>query len=223
MMASPGKVASHQPVMRYSLPSARDIPQLGVGGGTPRPRNDSVDSSTMRRPISVVMMTSAYETTFGRRCRPRIHHAGQPRLRADWTKSDLAEAQRLAAHDPSVRHPAAEREDHQEVPEARAEDGDDGDREEQEREGELDVDELRHHRVRRGPGDSRSGGRGRGRSCRRGARTRCPRGARCARRRPAGSGCLGRADRCRGGAPRCRAAIHAGGRSRAERSLFAGG
>src|SRR6185503_11421862 len=121
MMASPGNVASHQPVTRYSLPSARDIPQLGVGGGTPRPRNDSVDSSTMRRPISVVMMTSAYDTTFGRRCRPRIHHA---------------EAQRLAAHDASVRHPAAEREDDQEVPEARPEDRDDGDREEEEGKGE---------------------------------------------------------------------------------------
>ena len=38
MMASPGNVASHQPLIRYSLPSASAIPQLGVGGGTPSPR-----------------------------------------------------------------------------------------------------------------------------------------------------------------------------------------
>src|SRR6185295_13670260 len=40
-MASPGKSASHQPVVMYLRTSSSMAPQLGVGGGSPSPRKDS--------------------------------------------------------------------------------------------------------------------------------------------------------------------------------------
>ena len=43
-MARPGKTESHQAISMLSFPAVRMFPQLGVGGWTPRPRNDRPDS-----------------------------------------------------------------------------------------------------------------------------------------------------------------------------------
>src|SRR5438034_1590230 len=65
-MASPGKVASHHAVDRYTRPSASIPPHVGVGGCTPSPRNDSADSMTMTRAMSSVATTSHGVSAFGR-------------------------------------------------------------------------------------------------------------------------------------------------------------
>src|SRR5690606_33292998 len=52
-MAAPGKTLIHQAVVRYDCPSAIIWPHDGVGGWTPRPRNESVASPMIAPPTPI--------------------------------------------------------------------------------------------------------------------------------------------------------------------------
>src|SRR6185312_16784046 len=57
--AAPGKVATHHPWRRTSCPSAIMFPQLGMGGWSPRPRNERDDSMRIMSAIrSAARMTA---------------------------------------------------------------------------------------------------------------------------------------------------------------------
>src|SRR5262249_5084001 len=60
MIASPENVVIHGQHLMYCRPSLRMLPQLGVGGGIPRPRNDKLASVRMAvAMLSVATTTSA--------------------------------------------------------------------------------------------------------------------------------------------------------------------
>src|SRR5205807_2520858 len=63
---SPGKVEIHHALSRYSRPSWIIPPHDGVGGWMPRPRKESVASSTIARASSSVATTTSDESTLGR-------------------------------------------------------------------------------------------------------------------------------------------------------------
>src|SRR5215831_10856728 len=79
MSTMPGAVEIHQAESRYSRPSCTMPPHDGVGGWTPRPRNDSVASSTMARASSSVAMTTSEESTLGSTCRAMTRTTEPPR------------------------------------------------------------------------------------------------------------------------------------------------
>src|SRR4029078_11768691 len=54
-IAPPGNSAQCAAMSRKSLASNKSRPQVGVSGGKPRPRNDSVDSVMMAAATSVVL------------------------------------------------------------------------------------------------------------------------------------------------------------------------
>ena len=57
VIAIAGNAGTHQAVESASLPSKTIAPQLGVGGCTPRPRNDRYDSSSITAPMFNVAAT----------------------------------------------------------------------------------------------------------------------------------------------------------------------
>src|SRR5215510_12716134 len=79
MSTMPGAVEIHQAESRYSRPSCTMPPHDGVGGWTPRPRNESVASSTMARASSSVAMTTSEESTLGSTCRAMTRTTEPPR------------------------------------------------------------------------------------------------------------------------------------------------
>src|SRR4030095_12324180 len=108
-------------------------PQLGVGGGSPRPRKDSEASAMMVRATEKVVTTMRGGSTLGKRCRVTTWRAGAP--------SALAAAATPAA--------GAQHENH--VGQARPEHGDDGHAEKEDRKGELDVPQAHEEIVRPAP------------------------------------------------------------------------
>src|SRR5207237_5417337 len=64
-MARPGMADSHHALPTYSRPSLIIPPQLGVGGWTPRPRNDSDDSTMISSASWKLETTMAGPTTLG--------------------------------------------------------------------------------------------------------------------------------------------------------------
>ena len=101
-------------------------PQVGAGGGTPSPRNDSADSIRMTTPTRVVNSTMMGGSTLGRMCRHRMRGVEAPidcaactymfsrtetTARADDARAGDAEQQ--AERDDDLRHAGADhRHDH---------------------------------------------------------------------------------------------------------------
>src|SRR5207247_6320110 len=56
-MARPGNKLVHGAAASRSWPSAIMLPQLGLGAGTPIPRQDSPDSSSLTRPMPTAAET----------------------------------------------------------------------------------------------------------------------------------------------------------------------
>ena len=87
MSTIPGQVEIHHAESRYSRPSCTIPPQDGVGGWMPRPRNESVASSTMARASSRVAMTTMEESTLGSTWRSTTRASEPPRAWIDSTNS----------------------------------------------------------------------------------------------------------------------------------------
>src|SRR5713226_11400 len=106
MSTSPGNVEIHQAESRYSRPSCTMPPQDGVGGWMPRPRKESVASSTMARANSRVAITTIEESTLGSTWRSTTR-ASEPAESVDGLH-ELARAQHqhLRAQDAGVGDPA---------------------------------------------------------------------------------------------------------------------
>ena len=81
------------------------LPQLGVGGTTPTPRNDRVASNTIALGTSKVAITMTVAMTFGRISTNMIRSGLDPTARAASTYSFSLAGQGLAPDDPRERGP----------------------------------------------------------------------------------------------------------------------
>src|SRR5207249_934821 len=83
LIATPGKIARYGAVSRFRRPSPLSIaPQVGVGGGVPRPSKLTAASMTMAFPSHTVAMTRIGANTFGSTCRATIRPGEAPKARA---------------------------------------------------------------------------------------------------------------------------------------------
>ena len=80
-------------------------PQVGISGGKPRPRNDSVDSAMIAAATSIVPATITGPSAFGRMWRTTWRGTGAQRARG-LDELLLAQREELRAHQPRHRHPA---------------------------------------------------------------------------------------------------------------------
>lgn len=79
---TPGTASSHQADWNASPPSPSIDPQLGIGGRTPTPRNDSVASNTIEAGTSSEVSTVTCADRFGRTSPNMILTSEAPRARA---------------------------------------------------------------------------------------------------------------------------------------------
>src|SRR5213078_4678202 len=86
-IAVPGKIAQWGAKSRLSLASKRSRPQVGMSGGKPRPRNDSVDSAMIAAATSMVPATITGPSAFGRICLNTRRGVVAPSARAASTNS----------------------------------------------------------------------------------------------------------------------------------------
>src|SRR5216117_2650439 len=115
----PGAAATHGAFTSVSLPDAIMLPQDGVGGWTPRPRNDRPASSMIALPIPSAAATMTGVSALGRTSRHRILARESPsaRARITWrhilpnalTPVIVAAAQDVAPQNPGAREPQRER------------------------------------------------------------------------------------------------------------------
>ena len=98
-IARPGKTASRGACETYDCASESITPHDGVGGWTPRPRNDSTASPMIAAGIVTVACTSSVEDMFGRTCRARIDGVARAVRDRGAHVVLLAQRQRLAARD----------------------------------------------------------------------------------------------------------------------------
>src|SRR5207244_10621695 len=68
-IAVPGKIAQWGAKSRLSLASKSSRPQVGMSGGKPRPRNESVDSAMIAAATSSEPATMTGAIALGRMCR----------------------------------------------------------------------------------------------------------------------------------------------------------
>ena len=78
-------------------------PQVGVGGGTPRPRNDRLDSARMTVPTRVVNSTMIGGMMFGRMCRHRMRLVEAP---IDWAACTYMFSRTETTAERMMREPA---------------------------------------------------------------------------------------------------------------------
>ncbi len=74
----PGNVTSHHAVCETFCPSLMRLPRDGVGGCTPKPRNDSAASVRIARPTVSVALTTIGPSAFGSMCRSMIRRSPDP-------------------------------------------------------------------------------------------------------------------------------------------------
>src|SRR4029453_2140543 len=86
-IAPPGNSAQWAAMSRKSLASNNSRPQVGVSGGKPRPRNDSVDSAMMAAATSIVPAMITGPSALGRMWRTTCRSGLAPSARAASTKS----------------------------------------------------------------------------------------------------------------------------------------
>src|SRR5205809_79787 len=91
--AMPGAAATHGAFTSVSLPDAIMLPQDGVGGWTPRPRNDRPASSMIALPIPSAAATMTGVSALGRMWRHRILARESPNASAPSTNGRAASAQ----------------------------------------------------------------------------------------------------------------------------------
>ena len=193
------------------MASNRIRPQVGMSGGKPRPRNDSVDSAMIAAATSIVPATITGPSELGRMWRTTWRGTDGAERARRLDELLLAQREELRPHQPRHRHPAKAA-DHQH---------------DQDEDADLGAERLPS--ARRGTGRSGSAAAaaaaatGTGRSAtsapRRRCRARCRRWrrssrrrgspsasppgrrrARCGRRRACARRCPGRGRRCRTGA-----------------------
>src|SRR5207247_2014382 len=116
-IAGPGKMGQWGAKSRLSLASNRSRPQVGISGGKPRPRNESVDSAMIAAATSSEPATITGPIELGRMCRTTCLSGGAPRLRAASTNSfsrsdrNWARTTRPTGREreaPAVEHPREE-------------------------------------------------------------------------------------------------------------------
>src|SRR5437773_12473898 len=125
-------------------------PQLGVGGCTPRPRKDSDDSRRIIWATPNVPTTMMGEMTLGSMCRNRIRKLPPPRPLA--ASMNSFSRRRLPSGESGVDHPSPDGQDENDVTGIRPEDARDGDGEENERKGQLNIGNP-HGDVIEAPGE----------------------------------------------------------------------
>ena len=132
---------------RCERPASSIVPQLGVGGCTPRPRKLSDASAMIAPAMPSVACTTTAGSAVGRTWRRTIRAgAGAERARR-LDELELARAQRLPAHQPRVAHPADHRQRQHDVGQARAEHGDERDRQQDPRKRHQHIDHPADHVV----------------------------------------------------------------------------
>ena len=137
------------------MPSLSIAPHSAVGGETPSPRNDSAASASSSRAVCRVASTTTGEAMFGTTWRTAIRSGLTPSARAasmngcSLTASTSPRTSR-AYVDPPDRH---QRE--REVREPRAERAGDGEREQEARKREQDVDDAHEQAVDEAAGHAR--------------------------------------------------------------------
>src|SRR5258708_29419973 len=89
MIASPGKVDSHQASARLVAPAARSLPQSGAGSRTPRPRKLKVVAVRTPHPIALLPRTTTSVTRWGRRGRHDVRSVVEPNTPAASTYPPL--------------------------------------------------------------------------------------------------------------------------------------
>ena len=143
-MASPGKVASHHAVDRYTRPSASIPPHVGVGGWTPSPRNDNADAGHVER---------GDHQPRRERVREDVAHENTPvpdaKRLGGLDELAFPDRQDGAADDAGVDDPARDTDDGNDRHQARPEHSDHRDGEEDERKSELDVSQTHQNVVHR--------------------------------------------------------------------------
>ena len=86
-MARPGNHTSHGATVMSGRPSLSMLPQVGVGGWTPKPRNDSNDSVRMACVTKSVTVTMIGPRQFGSMWRKMMRAVDAPLARAASTNS----------------------------------------------------------------------------------------------------------------------------------------
>src|SRR5437899_3152031 len=95
-IAVPGKIAQWGAKSRLSLASNRSRPQVGMSGGKPRPRNESVDSAMIAAATSMVPATMTGPIEFGRMWRTTWRSGGAPDRERDAAAVEYAREEVLA-------------------------------------------------------------------------------------------------------------------------------
>ncbi len=86
-MHRPGGIASHGAVPSHGVAVFSKLPQVGVGGCTPKPKNDNADSSRIDRPTARVAETAMGPTALGMIWRTMRRALRAPSARAASTYS----------------------------------------------------------------------------------------------------------------------------------------
>ena len=148
-MARPGHQAIQGAVSRNCWAVFSIVPQLGVGGWTPRPRNERMASAMIALGIETVAWTSRALKMFGKdvaQHHPHVAAAQGPRA-LDVVL--LRGAQHQPAGQPNVGRRGRHADGHGGVGQGRSQDGDQADGQDQERKGQPGVREPHDHLIHR--------------------------------------------------------------------------
>ena len=107
----PGNVTSHQAEKPETWPSAMSFPSAGVGGWTPKPRNESAASMRIAAAISSVIVTTIGPMLLGSMCRNMIRQIPRPGCLRRLDELLLAQREERAADDACEVRPEEERKD----------------------------------------------------------------------------------------------------------------
>ena len=108
--AKPGNTSPHQkPLGARRPPSATIAPHVGVGGRTPKPRNDSAASMMIAAPMMSVVWTMIGLIALGRMCRNTMRRSLAPAALAastnSFSRSERNSARTILARPPHARRP----------------------------------------------------------------------------------------------------------------------
>ena len=124
------------------------LPQVGISGGTPRPRKLSAASEMIAEAMENVPITTADGNRFGKIWRRMMRVCLAPSDRAASTNSRVRSESACPRDDPAVGDPALADQRKDQVFEPLAEERHDGDRQQQRRERPHHLDELLNQQNR---------------------------------------------------------------------------
>ena len=210
----------------FSKPSRIMPPQVGVGGGTPRPMKLSDASVRIAEAIQSELMTTTSEIMLGRICTPMMRTRPEAERAAGLDEVALLQRNGRRTRDAGERRDLGDRDGDDQVLQARAQHRRDHQAEQQRREGQHDVEQAHHDLVEQPADIAGDDADGRADRPSRSGWRRSRRPARCARRRSGARARRGRSCRCRAGirpraaraARRCSAPADRAARSAARRS-----